>query len=171
MSVNASTPDDSLAVVHSRQYLGLLVFAAFLGVPISAAAYLFLWAINHGRQWLFETLPTALGFPTAPVWWPVPVLAVGGLLAGAAIGYLPGRGGHSPADGFRAGGPPKGVELPGVLLAALASLCFGAAVGPEGPLIALGSGLAALALWVRNHDAADKELALVGAAGAFAAVA
>jgi H+/Cl- antiporter ClcA len=101
----------------------------------------------------------------------VPVLAVGGLLAGAAIGYLPGRGGHSPADGFHAGGPPKAIELPGVLLAALASLCFGAVVGPEGPLIALGSGLAALVLWVRNHDAADKELALVGGAGAFAAVA
>jgi H+/Cl- antiporter ClcA len=171
MSVNASTPDDSLAVVHSRGYLGLLVFAAFLGAPISAAAYLFLWAINHGRQWMFETLPTALGFATAPVWWPVPVLAVGGLLAGAAIGYLPGRGGHSPADGFHAGGPPKAVELPGVLLAALASLCFGAVVGPEGPLIALGSGLAALVLGVRNHDATDTERALVGAAGAFAAVA
>jgi hypothetical protein len=76
MSGNASTHDDSLAVVHSRQYLGLLVFAALLGVPISAAAYLFLWLNHHGRAWLFETMPEALGLDPAPLWWPVPLLAV-----------------------------------------------------------------------------------------------
>ena len=82
---------------------------------------------------------------------------------------MPGKGGHSPADGFKAGAPPKPAELPGILLAALASLCFGAVIGPEGPLVALGSGLAALALWLRK--APDQVIALVGAAGAFAAVA
>jgi H+/Cl- antiporter ClcA len=171
MPVPAASADDSLAVVRSRGYLGMLVFAALLGVPISAAAYLFLWVLNHGRQWLFESLPTALGFAAAPVWWPVPLLVVGGLLTAAAICYLPGHGGHSPADGFHGGGPPKAVELPGILLAALASLCFGAAVGPEGPLIALGSGLAALALGLRNAHATDQQIALIGATGAFAAVA
>jgi H+/Cl- antiporter ClcA len=171
MSGNTATPDDPLAVVRSRRYLGLLVLAAILGVPISAAAYWFLWAIHHGRHWLFETLPAALGFTTAPAWWPLPVLAVGGLLTGTAVGYMPGRGGHSPADGFQAGAPPTAAELAGVLLAALASLCFGAVVGPEGPLIALGSGLAALAMRVRSGDATEKAIAGVGAAGAFAAVA
>jgi hypothetical protein len=39
MSGNSSTPDDPLAVVRSRRYLSLLVLAAILGVPISAAAY------------------------------------------------------------------------------------------------------------------------------------
>jgi H+/Cl- antiporter ClcA len=171
MSGDTSTPEDPLAVVRSRRYLGLLVLAAILGVPISAAAYWFLWAIHHGRHWLFETLPAALGFTTAPAWWSLPVLAVGGLLTGTAVGYLPGRGGHSPADGFRAGAPPTAAELAGVLLAALASLCFGAVVGPEGPLIALGSGLAALAMRVRPGDTSDQAIAMVGAAGAFAAVA
>lgn len=171
MSVKSTTPDDSLAVMHSRPYLRLLILAAILGVPISAAAYWFLWAINHVRHWMFESLPTALGFSAAPVWWPVPLLAMGGLLTGAAIRYLPGRGGHSPADGFQAGGAPGRGQLPGILLAALASLAFGAVVGPEGPLIALGSGLAALALRMRNRDATEQQLALVGAAGAFAAVA
>ena len=163
--------DGPSAVMLSRQYLRVLLLAAVLGVPISAAAYGFLWAINHGRYLLFETLPAALGFTSAPGWWPLPFLAVGGLLTGAAIRYMPGRGGHSPVDGFQAGTPPKAAELPGVLLAAFASLCFGAVVGPEGPLIALGNGLAALAMRVRKHDATDKEIALVGAAGAFAAVA
>jgi H+/Cl- antiporter ClcA len=163
--------DDPSAVMRSRQYLRVLVLAAVLGVPISAAAYWFLWAINHGRHLLFETLPTALEFTQVPAWWPLPFLAVGGLLTGAAIRYMPGRGGHSPVDGFQTGAPPMAAELPGVLAAAFASLCFGAVVGPEGPLIALGSGLAALVLRVIKHDATNKEIALVGAAGAFAAVA
>jgi H+/Cl- antiporter ClcA len=171
MSVVTSMPDDPSAVMRSRQYLRVLVLAAVLGVPISAAAYWFLWAINHGRHLLFEMLPTALGFTSMPAWWPLPFLALGGLLAGAAIRYMPGRGGHSPVDGFQTGTPPTAAELPGVLLAAFASLCFGAVVGPEGPLIALGSGLAAMVLRVRKHDATDKEIAVVGATGAFAAIA
>src|SRR5262249_12001916 len=66
VSANASMPDDPMAVLRSRRYLGLLVTAAILGVPISVAAYFFLWAVNHGHQWLFEALPTALGFETVP---------------------------------------------------------------------------------------------------------
>ena len=164
-------PDDPAGVMRSRPYLRVLLLAAILGVPISAAAFWFLAAIHHGRHLLFETLPTALGFASVPTWWPLPLLAVGGLFTGAAIRYLPGRGGHSPVDGFQAGAPPTAGTLPGVLLAAFASLCFGAVVGPESPLIALGSGLGALAMRVRKHDASDKEIALVGVAGAFAAVA
>jgi len=169
MIPTASTNDDPLAVIRSRRYLGLLLFTAILGVPISAAAYWFLWAVHHGERFISEVLPTLLGFETAPAWWPLPVLAAGGLIAATAIAYVPGKGGHSPADGFKAGTPPKPAELPGILLAALASLCFGAVVGPEGPLVALGSGLAALALWLRK--APEQVIALVGAAGAFAAVA
>lgn len=171
MSVNASTPEASTAVICSRRYLGLLVFAAVLGVPISAAAYWFLWAIHHGERWLFETLPTALGFAAAPAWWPLPVLAVGGLLVAVATRCLRGHGGHSPTEGFRAGAPPTAAELPSVLLAALGSLCFGAVIGPEAPLIALGSGLAALAMRAGARNATDNDVAIAGAAGAFAAIA
>src|SRR6516165_971252 len=169
MVANASMAEDPLAVVRSRRYLRLLLFTAILGVPISAAAYWFLWAVHRGECFILEVLPTLLGFGTAPEWWPLPVLALGGSIAATAIAYMPGKGGHSPADGFKAGAPPKPAELPGILLAALASLCFGAVIGPEGPLVALGSGLAALALWLRK--APDQVIAVVGAAGAFAAVA
>jgi H+/Cl- antiporter ClcA len=171
MPVDASTPDDPMAILRSRRYVGLLVLAATVGVPISAAAYLFLWAVNHGHRWLYETLPAALGFETAPPWWPLPLLAVGGLLAGAVIEYMPGRGGHSPVDGFQTGAPPTAAELPGIVLAALASLCFGAVVGPEAPLIALGGGLGALALRLLARDAPERALMAVGAAGSFAAIA
>src|SRR5687767_9225303 len=121
MASNVPIPEDPLAVVRSRRYVGLLVLTAILGVPISAAAYWFLWAVHHGQRWIFDTLPTLLGFETGPAWWPLPVLAMGGVIAGAAIAYLPGKGGHSPVDGFEAGAPPRPADLPGVLLAALAS--------------------------------------------------
>ncbi len=48
-----------------------------------------------------------------------------GLLVSSTIRYLPGNGGHSPADGFKAGGTPDRIDLPGVLLAALATLSLG----------------------------------------------
>lgn len=69
-----------------------------------------------------------------------------GLLVGAVIRYLPGGGGHIPAEGFSAGGAASARELPGVLVAALAGLGLGAILGPEAPLIALGGALAVLAL-------------------------
>jgi len=80
------------------------------------------------------------------VWWPLPVLAVGGLLTGLAIRYLPGTGGAHPAEGFKTHRAPTPAELPGVILAALATLIFGAVLGPEAPLIAIGGGLVVLAV-------------------------
>ena len=41
--------------------------------------------------------------------------------------------------------PPTPIQLPGVIFAALATLVFGAVLGPEMPLIALAGGLAVLA--------------------------
>jgi hypothetical protein len=114
-----------------------------LGVPISAVAYGFLALVNYLQKEIFIHLPHGLGYTTEPVWWPLPVLAVGGVLAGFAIRYLPGKGGPSAAGAFAVHAPPTAVQLPGVILAALATLVFGAVLGPEMPLIALGGGLAA----------------------------
>jgi len=70
---------------------------------------------------------------------------VGGVLAGLAIRYVPGRGGASPAGGFAVHGAPTPAQLPGVIFAALATLVSGAVHGTEMPLIAIGGGLAVLA--------------------------
>jgi H+/Cl- antiporter ClcA len=157
-------------MLRDRKYVIILVFAALLGVPISAGAYYFLRLVDDMQGWVFSDLPDGLGFDGEPTWWPIIPLLVAGLLVGAVIRYLPGRGGHSPADGFKAGGPPAPIELPGILIAALASLGLGAVVGPEAPLIALGGGVAAWTVRLVKRDAPAEALLVIGAAGSFAAV-
>ena len=162
---------DPFAMLRTRNYIVLLVFAAVLGIPISAVAFAFLELVDGLQTWVFDDLPDLLGFDEAPMWWPALPLVVAGLVVGAIIRYLPGRGGHSPADGFKTGAPPAPNELPGILLAAVVSLGLGAVVGPEAPLIALGGGLAALVVRLVKRGASAQALAVVGGAGSFAAIA
>jgi H+/Cl- antiporter ClcA len=165
-----TTPPDPQALLRSRNYLRLLFLAALLGVPISAAAYGFLALVNYLQPQLFTHLPDGLGFHGEPPWWPLPMLIIAGLIAAPVIKYLPGKGGHSPADGFKPHAAPTPPELPGVLLAALATLVFGVVLGPEAPLIALGGGLAVLAVKLARRDTPEQAIAVVGAAGGFAAI-
>jgi H+/Cl- antiporter ClcA len=105
------------------------------------------------------------------VWWPLPLLAAAGLLVALLIRFVPGQGGESPLDGFHpGGGPPAPLPLLGIALAAIVSLGFGAVVGPEAPLIAIGGGLAAATVRLARRDAPDQVLAVVAAAGSFAAI-
>lgn len=164
------TAADPVAVLRSRSYLGLLLLAAIMGVPVAAVAYGFLALVTKLQGWLFTALPSGLGLHGAPAWWPLPLLAVSGVLAGLSIRYLPGTGGHSPADGLKAGGPPSPAQLPGIVLAALATLSLGAVLGPEAPLIALGGGLAACFLRLVQRDAPARATTSMGAAGSFAAI-
>ncbi len=163
--------DNPLAALRTRAYLVLLVLAAVLGVPVSAAAWGFLALTTKMQGWVFTDLPKAVGFQGEPPWWPLLPLAVAGILVGLTIRYLPGRGGHSPADGFKAGeGAPGPAELPGVVLAALATLSLGVVLGPEAPLIALGGGLGVIAVRLAKKDAPPRVTAMMAAAGSFAAV-
>ncbi len=137
---------------------------------MSAAAYWFLELVSALQTLFFTDLPKDVGFDSAPTWWPLPLLAIAGLLVALSIRYLPGTGGHSPADGFKPSGALPPIELPGVFLAALATLAFGVVLGPEAPLIALGSGLGVLAVRLAARDAPQTAQAVIAAAGSFAAV-
>ncbi len=163
-------PSDPRALLRSRDYLRLLVVAAILGVPVSAAAYGFLALVNYLQPQLFTHLPHGLGFGGEPWWWPLPVLAVGGLLTGLAIRYLPGTAGARPAEGFHTHRAPTPAELPGVILAALATLVFGAVLGPEAPLIAVGGGLVVLGLRAARRNVPGQGAAVLASAGSFAAI-
>ena len=167
-----TTPADPLALLRSRSYLALLVLAAIIGVPVSAAAYFFLALVSKLQGWIFTNLPHGLGFHGEPLWWPILPLVLAGVLVSLTIRYLPGKGGHSPADGFKAGaGAPSPAELPGIMLAALATLSLGVVLGPEAPLIALGGGLGVCAVRLVKRDAPARTSAVVAAAGSFAAIA
>jgi H+/Cl- antiporter ClcA len=148
----------------------LLVLAAIVGAPVAVVAYFFLKLIAELQKYLYQKLPGELGFGHEPLWWPLPLLVLAGLIVALTIRYLPGTGGHKPAEGFKAPGRPRPIELPGAAIAALATLGFGAVLGPEAPLIFLGGGLGVLAMQLLKRDAPEQALAVTGAAGSFAAV-
>jgi chloride channel protein, CIC family len=150
--------------------VALLVLGALTGVPVAAAAYFFLKVVAELQQYFFTTLPGDMGFDGEPLWWPLPLLALSGLLVALAIEHLPGTGGHEPAEGFKASGSPAPIELPGIILAALATLALGAVLGPEAPLIAIGGGLGVLAVHLVKRDAPQMASVVIGVAGSFAAV-
>ena len=168
---SSDRPADPIALLTSRAYVVLLVFAAAVGLVVSLASWCFLELVHQAQQGVFTDLPGDLGDHNgAPDWWYLVVLGLAGVITAFAIACLPGRGGHIPAFGLAAGGTPNPITLPGVLLAALATLCLGLVLGPEAPLIALGGGLGVLAMRSARRDAPDQTLAVVAAAGSFAAI-
>ena len=152
---------------EARKYVRTLVFAALLGVPVAFAAVLFQTAIHDVIHLVWDVIPEELGW-NEPAWWYVILVpGLAGLLVAAAV-RLPGHGGHSPLEGLGADPIPP-IALASILPAALATLGLGLVLGPEGPLIALGLGLGALAVRLIRLEGTGAQLLVL--AGAFAAVA
>ncbi len=164
------SPPSPLDLVKSKQYVVLLVFGAVVGIPVAVVAFYYLKAIDLGQKYFFSTFPNELGFHGAPVWWPLPMLALCGLIVGATLRYLPGSGGHNPADGFAMGGSFGPKDLPSVVVASLATLILGGVLGPEMPLVVIGMILAVLIVHLIKKDAPKQAIAVIGAAGSFAAI-
>src|SRR5437763_923484 len=163
-------PANPADLLRNRRYLALLVLSAALGVVVSFAAYWFLKVIAEVNAWTFTDLPHGLSLDPVPTWWPIVPLGVAGLAVGFIVRAAPGGGGEVPIEGFKPGGVTPPGHLLGIALAALASIGLGAVVGPEGPLIALGGGLAYLLIWIRNRDVPAQTGLMVAATGSFAAV-
>jgi H+/Cl- antiporter ClcA len=154
--------------ISGRQYLRLIGLGALIGIPAALLAAVFLAVIHELEDWLWHDLPDALGYD-APPWF----LVVGLPVAGAALVFaarrlLPGDGGHRPLDGFGASSPTPVAYMPGVALAAIGSLAFGAVLGPEAPLIALGSAVGLAVTHFVDIDPAHHRI--LAMAGAFAAI-
>lgn len=148
----------------------LLGRAALLG-PVAALVVTGFVFVQHELQLLlWEHLPERLGFAEVPWWWAVGVLVAGALLVAAAL-RLPGGGGHSPLDGFAFDIGPR--QVGSVVAAALASLSFGAVLGPEAPALAIGTALGYLAATLGARDTpaeARTLLMMAGGTAAFGAV-
>ena len=159
------------ALLRSRQFVGLLLLAAVVGLLVSLAAWCFLEGTFQLQHELFVRLPPELGYDNGPpLWYLLAILGTAGVIVAFAVVRLPGRGGHIPVHGFAAGGPATPVDLPGVLLAAGATIGLGLVLGPEAPLIALGAGLALLTVRMTRREVPQQGLLVVAAAGSFAAV-
>jgi H+/Cl- antiporter ClcA len=165
------SPEQADATLKSKAFVGLLVIVAFVGVVVSVAAWCFLELIYQIQQELYTHLPNALGYHNGPPqWWPLPILAIAGVIVALAITRLPGNGGHIPAEGFATGSPALPKDLPGVVLAGLATISTGIVLGPEAPLIAIGAALGVLTISLARRDTPHQVLVVVGAAGSFAAL-
>jgi H+/Cl- antiporter ClcA len=145
--------------VAGRQYVGLVLMGAVIGLPAAAVAALFLGVVHEAEDWLW---------PEDPAWYLVVGLPVAGAaLVAAARAFLPGDGGHRPLLGLGAPETPLS-HVPGIFVAAFATLAFGAVLGPEAPIIALGGAVGiAIASFVRVGEQARRVLA---SAGMFSAV-
>lgn len=149
------------------EYLRLILLAAAAGIPAALVAALFLAFARQMQTWLWEDLPDALGYG-APPWFLVLGLPVAGALVVVASRLLlPGDGGHSPLGGLSTVPTPI-AHAPGIALAALGTLAFGAVLGPEMPVIALGSvvGMAA----AQFARLGQRETSLMSNAGSFSAI-
>lgn len=160
---------DPAAILRSRDFVKLLALAAVVGIVVSVVGWAFLELVHQIQVGVFSDLPDALGFSSVPEWWYVVWLLVAGVVTTFAIVTLPGRGGHVPAHGLQVGGNEPSM-LPGIALAAFASLGLGAVLGPEAPLIAIGSGVAVAFVKAVRRDSPAQLLMIVGAAGSFAAI-
>jgi H+/Cl- antiporter ClcA len=147
--------------IASRRFIAVLALASVVGVVASLAAWAFLEAIHQ--------IEVGVYFDSAPVWWPVPVLAVSGVIVALAIDRLPGGGGHIPARGLSTA-PTLPNMLPGVVLAGIATIALGPVLGPEAPLIALGGGLGLLGVRSLPRETPPELGQVMTAAGTFAAV-
>jgi len=160
---------DPAAILRSKRFLVLLALASAVGVVAALAAWGFLELVYYLQQWVFTDLPEAVGYGDAPDWWSLPILAVAGLITAFAIARLPGRGGHIPADGLDPA-PTQPIELPGVILAGLASIGLGLVLGPEAPLIAIGGGLGVFVAKLLRGTAPPQVAQLLAAAATFSAL-
>ena len=130
---------DPAAILRSRDFVKLLVLAAVVGMIVSVVGWAFLELVHQVQLGVFSDLPRELGFDGRAR---VVVLrvarSVAGVITAFAIVKLPGKGGHVPAHGLQVGGNEPSFVV-GIALAAFATLGLGAVLGPEAPLIAIGS--------------------------------
>jgi H+/Cl- antiporter ClcA len=148
-------------------YLRLVLLGAVIGIPAALLASLFLAVVHDVGHWLWHDLPHHLDESSAPWYLVIGLPVAGACLVVIARRFLPGDGGHSPLHGF-AGKPPLLSYAPGIALAAIGTLSFGAVLGPEGPLIALGALVGVLITRVARLGA--QESAVLANAGSFAAI-
>ncbi|WP_268995472.1 chloride channel protein [Microvirga roseola] len=164
-----------LAFLGERQ---ILVWAASLvvGALAASASVLFRLAISVVQLPWLGTMSERVAIAAQSVSWPVILLtpAIGGLVVGGLLTFIPSRRAGGPADVIEAQafGRPRLDLFHGLTsaLAAAVTLGTGGSAGREGPAIHLGGTLAAVAArHFRLPEGAGRILLGAGVAAAIAA--
>ena len=163
MSTASATTSDK---DPGRMLIRLVVLAIPIGLLAGIGSALYNIFQHELQYWLWHTLPELLGQEREPWWLVVGLLVVGAVLVALAL-QLPGNGSDGPLKGFHLTIGPR--EVASVLLAALASLSFGAVLGPEAPLLALGTAIA-IAISRSGQLGPVQVLALAGAGAALGSI-
>jgi hypothetical protein len=171
---------DPRSVIRTRQYRIMLVFAAAIGLLVSAVSWGYLELVHYIQNWVYKDLPEDLGYTaltpgdlghsTIPWWYPLPWLALAGVLTAFAITRLPGGGGMCLP---RASPPPvlpRGRSSSRVSSSPPSPHWGSGSCSDEAPLIAIGMGLGMLAIQLIRREAPDQLLSLMAVTGAFAAI-
>ena len=158
---------ESTPQLSGAAYLRLVALGALIGIPAALLAALFLALVHDLEHWLWDDLPDALGEPSPPWYLVIGLPVIGAAVCLAARLLLPGDGGHSPLGGIGGGATPV-AHAPGIALAAIGTLSFGAVLGPEAPLIALGSAVGMTVTLFVTIGA--REQSVLGTAGSFSAI-
>ena len=148
-------------------YLRLVLLGALVGIPAGLVAALFLGFVHDLEHWLWTDLPDALGESSPPWYLVLGLPVVGASIVAAARLLLPGDGGHRPLEGLHAGVVPVS-HAPGIALAAIGTLAFGAVLGPEAPVVALGAAVAIAVTWFARLG--ERESTVLATAGSFSAI-
>jgi H+/Cl- antiporter ClcA len=153
--------------VSGSTLIRLTLVGALVGIPAALVALAFFTAVHYLEAWLWTDLPAMLGAEEPPAYLLIGLPVIGALIVAAARLLLPGDGGHSPMDGISTKPTPVRYA-PSVALAALGTLPFGLVLGPEAPVIALGSATAlALITVIRVPEQAK---AVLASSGSFAGI-
>lgn len=127
-------------VIAREAVLALLVGIGATAIPIAVLAVARVLA-----DFLYGSLPRALGFPGDARWWIAIVLTSAGIAVGLIVWLVPGHGGRDTATAGLIGPPVPLRVLPSLLFALVVALGAGVSLSPENVLV---SANAALSVWL-----------------------
>ncbi len=157
---------DEEVVDPGKQLRTLIILAIPIGLVGAVLASIYTSVEHVIHVFLWKSIPDALGTSEIPGWLVIAILLVGAYLVHLAL-RLPGKGGHGPLEGVAF---DIGVQTAvSVVLASLASLAFGAVLGPEAPLLAIGCALG-FAIARKESPAVTEVLVFAGAVAAIGTI-
>jgi H+/Cl- antiporter ClcA len=115
--------------------------AVVIGVISSLIYYLVSAIAAQLQNFLWTTIPQAMGIASTSPVWTLLMLTLTGVGVGLVVWKMPGHAGPDPATMGLVEAPLELKVLPSLLLALILMLAGGVSLGPENPIMAVNTGL------------------------------